>query len=302
MLDGGFIPKLLLVEDQEWTARSIESILRPQGFMVLKAHTGAQCLELMPRIDPDLVMSGLHLSDMKGVDLFRMLRERGHIRGSTPLLIVSIDELSQAERIEIFEAGAWDLVRPPFASPELTLKMWNWIGAKRDADQARDDGLLDPSTGVYNFKGLMKRVDEIVSEANRMERTVSFIIVASSPREGDAEGVAQGGALRSSGLDQVLATQLRTCCRLSDAVGRIVEGEFAVVAPHTDQIGASVLAERIVESLHSESPGVQLSAGVYSAHRSTKDPVVSVDLLSRAMTALRKAQAGSLDVLAYEGN
>lgn len=288
----GFTPTLLLVEDQEWTARSIESILRPHGFVVLKAYTGYQCLHVIPRVTPDVLMAAVHLPDMSGIDLINQLRQRGAIRASTPLLIVSIAEMSQSERIQAFEAGVWDIIRPPFAPVELTLKMNNWIRAKRDADEAREEGLVDPVTGVYNFKGLVKRTEEIVADANRSEQTVSFIVVAPAHGHNGLEESELALARGAHSIESHLASALRAACRLSDAVGRLGEGEFAVVAPHTDQPGASILAQRILEGFPTEKAGVQLRAGVYSAHRSKKDPVLSVDLLSRATAALRKAQTG----------
>jgi diguanylate cyclase (GGDEF)-like protein len=286
-----YTPSLLLVEDQEWTARSIESILRPHGFVVFKAYTGNQCLSVIPRVTPDVLMIATGLPDMTGVDLIIQLKERGAIRPSTPIVIVSIAEMSQAERTQAFEAGAWDIVRPPFALVELAPKMLNWIRAKQDGDAAREEGLVDPATGVYNFRGLVKRTEEIVSDANRSERDVSFIVIG--PAFGN-DGLEKSDAVVAGGpgVERQLAGILLAACRLSDAVGRLGEGEFAVVLPQTDQSGASILAQRILDAFPKELAGVQLRAGLYSAHRSKKDPVLSVDLLSRATAALRKAQAG----------
>src|SRR5688572_11546681 len=131
-----YTPSLLLVEDQEWTARSIESILRPHGFVVFKAYTGHQCLSVIPRVTPDVLMIATGLPDMSGVELIAQLKERAAIRPSTPVVMVSIAEMSQAERTQAFEAGAWDIVRPPFALAELAPKMLNWIHAKQDGDAA----------------------------------------------------------------------------------------------------------------------------------------------------------------------
>ena len=44
-------PTVLLIEDQEWTARSIESIFRPANFAVLKTYTGRQGLEVAARLN-----------------------------------------------------------------------------------------------------------------------------------------------------------------------------------------------------------------------------------------------------------
>jgi GGDEF domain-containing protein len=168
--------------------------------------------------------------------------------------------------------------------------MGNWARAKRDADLARDNGLVDPLTGLYNFNGLLRRIEEIVSDASRNERYISFVMVGPAvvglPIPIDPDGL-RGEVARNVG--RALASTLR----LSDAVGRVGETEFVVIAPGTDEEGAAILARRILAALREEDEGesVALRAGVYSVRRSQLDPVSSLDLLSRATEALRRAQA-----------
>ena len=57
---------VLLVNRQEWTARSVESVLQPAGFAVVKAYTGRQAIELAARLRPDLVIVDFKLSDILG--------------------------------------------------------------------------------------------------------------------------------------------------------------------------------------------------------------------------------------------
>ena len=41
-------PLVLIANDQEWSARSLESILAPNGYAVLRAYTGIQALGARP--------------------------------------------------------------------------------------------------------------------------------------------------------------------------------------------------------------------------------------------------------------
>ena len=43
-------PLVLIANDQEWSARSLESILGPSGYSVVRAYTGQQALE---RTEPE---------------------------------------------------------------------------------------------------------------------------------------------------------------------------------------------------------------------------------------------------------
>src|SRR5690606_7656216 len=43
--EGPVTPLVLVANDQEWSARSLESILAPNGYAVVRAHTGQQALD-----------------------------------------------------------------------------------------------------------------------------------------------------------------------------------------------------------------------------------------------------------------
>lgn len=283
--ETSYTPLVLLIEDQEWTARSIESILSPHGYAVFKAYTGRQGLDIVRKMIPDLVLVDLRLPDMKGTDVLAQLATVPTVYPSTPRILVSTAPISQSERLEALESGAWDILRPPLDSQELTLRFGTWTRAKRDADEARERGLVDPLTGLYNFNGLLRRIDELVSDASRNERYISLVMLGPpTSEEAEMDEVVPDDRART------LGRALMSTARLSDAIGRVGEGEFVVIAPGTDPNGANRLAERMLEAAGGSE--VSLRAGVYSTRRTQKEPVASLDLLSRATAALRQAQSG----------
>lgn len=288
--DPSFTPLVLLIEDQEWTARSLESILSPNGYAVFKAYTGRQGLDILRKMIPDIVLVNLRLSDMTGLDVLRKLHDIPTIFPSTPRVVLTTGPVSHNERMDVLEAGAWDIIAPPFDSHDITVRMANWARAKRDADQARDNGLVDPLTGLYNFNGLLRRIEEIVSDATRTERYISFVMVGPATHDESIELDPEPGR---GDATKTLGRALASSLRLSDAVGRVGETEFVVIAPGTDEEGASILARRILESMDVGSDHPALKAGVYSVQRSRLEPVSSLDLLSRATAALRRAQSGT---------
>lgn len=303
MSDAGDFPRTplaLVVNDQEWTARSLESILSPSGFAVLKAYNGKQALELVAKATPDLLIIDMNLPDMDGTDLCRKVREAGTIKRSTPLLMLTTGPLGRQERIDALRAGAWDVLRPPFDPEELVLKVGAFVGAKQEADTAREQGLLDPSTGFYNVKGLLKRVGEITADAARHQRALACVVVGPDWTTASAESPpvpSSNGNGRPDRLATELARTIAGATRLSDTVGRLGQADFVILAPGTDASGASRLAERVLEAVESagvagtdEAP-VQLRAGIYAVPNLGGESIIPMDLLSRATLALRKAQS-----------
>lgn len=282
----GRVPVVLIVDDQEWRARSLESVLGPQGFAVVKAYTGGQSSDLAQRTDPDLILTDYQLPDRTGCDVVRAVRSQGPAGSATPCVVMSSGPLSKEQRRECLEAGAWDILTPPLDPDEVVLKARTYIQAKRRGDRAQEQGLLDARTGYYNIKGLITRINEMAADAARWHRPLSCVVV----------GISEGGVPPAANHLSRVAHELRGLLRGSDALGHISKGELAVVAPGTDDAGAQRLAERLTAHLSSASPPDEdreaLRVGIYSI------PVEDIadlqdapeEVLSRALRALRQAQ------------
>jgi diguanylate cyclase (GGDEF)-like protein len=301
-------PLVLLVDDQEWTSRSVESILRPKGHVVLKAYTGRQAIDLVQKTSPDLVIVDYHLPDFDGIELARKLRSAPNVHLVTPLLMMSSSTLSRAARLEALGAGVWDILRHPVDPSELVLRVETFVAAKQEADRIRDESLMDPKTGFYNTRGLLRRAGELSADAVRFDRPIACIALGPELMAGLPNAKHEPGELGSP----VVAGALRSVTRVCDTVGRLGPGEFVIVAPGTDQEGALRLADRVLEALDEASrqtePGdpilddLRLRAGFYALGGEREHPVVPEDLLTKATMALRRAQAdeGGFRVRSYE--
>src|SRR5215207_2186530 len=83
-------PLVLIASDQEWSSRSLESILGPQGYAVLRAFTGRQTLELARSAEVGAIVVDVRLPDMSGIEVCRQLRDAALIPGSTPVLVTAL--------------------------------------------------------------------------------------------------------------------------------------------------------------------------------------------------------------------
>ncbi|MEQ9399176.1 MAG: response regulator [Longimicrobiales bacterium] len=304
-------PLILLVDDQEWTSRSIESILRPKGHAVVKAYTGRQALDLVGKVSPDAIIVDFHLPDLDGVDVARELRASPTVSPSTPILMITTSNVNRAARLEALGAGVWDILRHPVDPSELVLRIGTFIEAKQNADRIKEEGLTDPLTGFYNARGLLRRTREISAEARRLERSVACLALGGDlfddVRRDRSE---EGGSLGAEEIELIEA--LRVITRVSDTVGRLPSGEFIVVAPGADEGGALRLIDRVNEFLDRAKnggghPAVErlanrLRAGYYAAQ--VEEPMAPEELLLRATMALRRAQSeddtGPFSVRSYQ--
>jgi diguanylate cyclase (GGDEF)-like protein len=296
MTDVGLTPRpplILLANEHEWAARSLETVLGPHGFAVLRAYTGRQLLGLVHGAQPDLIMVDVRLPDMRGVDVCRALRDDPHFPEETPIIFTSSGTPEREERVEAFKAGAWEFVSQPLDTELLLLKLDAYMRGKRAVDRLRDESLLDQATGLYNMQGMVRRAREMSADAQRLHAPISC--VAFTPVATTSNDPAPP-ALTEIMIEHLGAIVRRTG-RASDAIGRLGPTEFAIIAPATEEPGAIRMMERLEASLSemlTKTGGiaqrVELRAGYCSVPDGARSAVDAVEMLLRANTALRHAR------------
>ena len=127
---------VLLVNRQEWTARSLESVLQPAGFAVVKAYTGRQAIDLAARLQPDLVVVDFRMPDILGLEVCRAIRELSTVDDTTPFVVTAAASLSRKERHGCYKSGIWDILSSPFDPVELVGKLETFLSARRQVEEA----------------------------------------------------------------------------------------------------------------------------------------------------------------------
>jgi diguanylate cyclase (GGDEF)-like protein len=284
-------PLVVIANSQEWHTRSLESILGPHGYAVLRAYTGKQALERCRSARPDVIILDTDLPDVDGLEVCRTLRDDPQISPSTPILVTSPGHPSRQKRLTALRAGAWDFLGSALDGEELPLRLDAYVRAKFDADRAREESLLDQLTGLYNVRGLARRARELGSQAFRHHEP--FACVVFSPIVDGADDEPQADAAIMAAVER-LAKALRESGRVSDAIGRLGPTEFAVIAQGTDSAGAVRLAERLAQALQGVGDGrlkMRMAAGYDAVANYHEAPIEPSDMLVRATMAMRLSRA-----------
>jgi PleD family two-component response regulator len=177
-------PLVLIANDQEWSARSIESILGPNGYNVVRAYTGQQALERARTAQPDLIILDAQMPDMHGFEVCRALRSDPRFSATTPIVITTSGPSGRSQRLEAYQAGAWEFLGQPLDGESLLLKLATFLQSKREVDSLREESLLDPGSGLYNMRGLARRAKEIGAEAFRRRDPLACVVFSPDPESG----------------------------------------------------------------------------------------------------------------------
>jgi len=111
--------RILLIEDDPATSKSIELMLGHANFNVYTTDLGEEGIDLAKLYDYDLILLDLVLPDINGHDVLRQLRVA---RIDTPILILS-GETDTENKMRGFCSGADDCLTKPFHREELIARI-----------------------------------------------------------------------------------------------------------------------------------------------------------------------------------
>ena len=111
--------RILLIEDDPATSKSIELMLGHANFNVYATDLGEEGIDLAKLYDYDLILLDLVLPDINGHDVLRQLRVA---RIDTPILILS-GETDTENKMRGFGSGADDYLTKPFHREELIARI-----------------------------------------------------------------------------------------------------------------------------------------------------------------------------------
>jgi PleD family two-component response regulator len=284
-------PLVLIASDQEWSGRSLETIIGPRGFAVVRAHTGLQVLDTARTTHLDALILDTRLPDIDGITLCRQLRDQRIISATTPVVITTSVQATRASSIAAFAAGAWDYCPQPVDGDLLVLRLETYVRAKREADRAQEESLLDGATGLYNFRGMARRARETGAEALRVRGAMACVALA--PIIDDVVESGESMETVTKGVGEHLGMALARTARASDVIGHLGRAEFAVIAPATTPEGAERLMERLQRALESiavpvgDHPRVfRVRGGFFAVPDYSESSIHVLEMLERASSSL----------------
>lgn len=121
------MPKQILVADDEPALlRSLEHILKKEGYKVLTATNGQEAYDLASANLPDLVMLDIQMPRMDGNEVCRKLRDEP---ASSGLYIIMVTAKGQeSDRINSLESGANEYITKPYSPRKVIARVKEILG------------------------------------------------------------------------------------------------------------------------------------------------------------------------------
>lgn len=129
---------ILVVDDDPNVVQIVKLILEDRSeYSVEVAKSGKECLKKIDNLPPDLVILDIHMPDLDGINVLKMLRSRPDCQ-DVPVLMVSVD--AQLEKMaQCFQAGANGYIIKPFDAADLYSQVRNAV-ARGQASKLQKNG------------------------------------------------------------------------------------------------------------------------------------------------------------------
>ena len=241
------VPTVLCTEESRIVRVLVREQLAALGIQVVEAATGAQALEIVERVQPDVILLGTDLPDMAAGDLLEALRTRVGM-AHVPVIFLASDT-SVATVVAGIERGSYDFIRKPVNPADLVARVHSALRLKAIEDELRQRNAeldvmsrTDVLTGLYNRRHLEEALRQLTSQARRYAQPFTVVMF-------DIDRFRDINSLHGRpGGDDVLRTvarRIQTSVRESDVCGRWGGEQFLALLPMTDLDGARTFAERI---------------------------------------------------------
>lgn len=112
---------ILIVDDEPAGRETLESILEPEGYLLVLAENGPEAIEQARSILPDVILLDVMMPGMDGFEVCRRIRNETHLAEVPIIFLTALDD--RQSFIKGLESGADDYISKPVDRYELRARL-----------------------------------------------------------------------------------------------------------------------------------------------------------------------------------
>ena len=120
--------RILVAEDNKLILETIAHSLLREGYEIIKAIDGKECIRILEDTEVDLIITDLYMPCINGHEVISILRDERKI--NTPILVLSAAG-AEDNVMKAFDLGADDFMVKPFSLVELNIRVRKLLASKR---------------------------------------------------------------------------------------------------------------------------------------------------------------------------
>ena len=163
---------ILIVDDETSILQSLEGILSDEGFETIGVESGAQALEKVGEVVPDLVLLDIWMPGMDGIETLEKIKK------SYPnLQVVMMSGHGTIETaVKATKMGAYDFIEKPLSLEKILLCVNNALDHYRLEEEISI--LREKEKGRYNITGHSKAITELKEQIRIVAPTNAWVLIS----------------------------------------------------------------------------------------------------------------------------
>ncbi|MDR3152793.1 MAG: two-component system response regulator [Deltaproteobacteria bacterium] len=121
-------PKVMVVDDELLNTKLIAAMLKPQGYEVVLAGDGRECLAKVRENPPDLILLDIIMPGMNGFEVVQELKREEKFAQIPVVMVTALQDVN--DRVKALEVGADDFLSKPVDRMELRARVRSLLKVK----------------------------------------------------------------------------------------------------------------------------------------------------------------------------
>ncbi|MDR0621161.1 MAG: response regulator [Deltaproteobacteria bacterium] len=121
-------PKVMVVDDELLNLKLIAAMLKPQGYEVILANDGKECLAKALADPPDLILLDIMMPGMNGFEVCAHLKKEESLAQVPVVMVTALQDVN--DRVKALDEGADDFLTKPVDRMELRARVRSLLKVK----------------------------------------------------------------------------------------------------------------------------------------------------------------------------
>jgi len=117
----------MIVDDEENLVELVKAIFEQEGYEVIPAYNGKECLEKLEKIKPDLILMDMMMPGMTGKEVTKKIRENPKTK-DLKVVFLTVVRVSELGMEELKKLNVLDFITKPFDNDDLVRRVKKILG------------------------------------------------------------------------------------------------------------------------------------------------------------------------------
>jgi CheY-like chemotaxis protein len=119
--------KIMVVDDESSLVELVRAVFSQEGFEVISAYSGSECLEKLKREKPDLILMDMMMPGMSGRETTEKIRANPKTKG-LKVVFLTVARFSEVGKDSLAKLKVSDYITKPFDNRDLVKRVKKALG------------------------------------------------------------------------------------------------------------------------------------------------------------------------------